>query len=504
MTTARNEWFDVHKDGLNRLLQRDSKAFVLFELLQNALDTDARNIDVDLKSTSADEAELYFKDDSTHGFSDLSHAFTLFAPSEKMDDPEKRGRFNIGEKLVLALCNEAMIYTTKGIVHFKRNGGRELRGKDRLKRGTVVKGQLRFTREDVVDFIAAAQRVIVPRGKVFVVNGVEVLPKKVIAKFNASLPTIGANAKGEMIRTQRTTRVDVYNTDGPGWIYEMGIPVVESGDRFDVDVQQKVPLSMNRDNVPPGFLSKLRAHVLNHTAAILTEDEAADKWVGDALERPETEPATVSKVMTARFGPKRVIYDPSDPEANALATSKGYTVIPGRALSKAAWANVKEAGAAKPAGQVTPTPKPFSPHGDPLKIKANLSTGERAFEAFAAKMATILLGARIDLRVVFADDPGWKTTAAYRADRDRPTLFINARRVGKVFFDNFTVNGTPLSNERDPDREGIVQALDLLIHEFAHQIESNHLSENYHVACTKLGARLAWAVSRGLLPIPGT
>jgi hypothetical protein len=38
---------------------------------------------------------------------DLSHAFTLFAESVKKGDAEKRGRFNLGEKLVLALCDEA-------------------------------------------------------------------------------------------------------------------------------------------------------------------------------------------------------------------------------------------------------------------------------------------------------------------------------------------------------------------------------------------------------------
>jgi hypothetical protein len=44
----------------------------------------------------------------------LSHAFRLFAESAKITNPEQRGRFNLGEKLVLALCDEITIRKTKG------------------------------------------------------------------------------------------------------------------------------------------------------------------------------------------------------------------------------------------------------------------------------------------------------------------------------------------------------------------------------------------------------
>jgi hypothetical protein len=69
----------------------------------------------------------------------------------------------------------------------------------------------------------------------------------------------------------------------------------------------------------------------------------------------------MTKIIDLRFGEKRVIYDPTDPEANALAVTKGYTVIHGGMLNGDEWRNVKRAGAALPAGQVTPSPKPFQP-----------------------------------------------------------------------------------------------------------------------------------------------
>jgi hypothetical protein len=36
----------------------------------------------------------------------------------------------------------------------------------------------------------------------------------------------------------------------------MGIPVVETGDRWHVDVAQKVPLNFDRDNLPPATCAR--------------------------------------------------------------------------------------------------------------------------------------------------------------------------------------------------------------------------------------------------------
>jgi hypothetical protein len=54
------------------------------------------------------------EDDAPEGFYDLTHAYTMFARTRKRSSPDKRGRFNLGEKQVLALCREARIVTTKG------------------------------------------------------------------------------------------------------------------------------------------------------------------------------------------------------------------------------------------------------------------------------------------------------------------------------------------------------------------------------------------------------
>src|SRR6185369_16888948 len=117
------QWFTVDKAGLGKILARRGKAFVLYELVQNAWDTAAKNVEVSLTAVpNRPLVEIVVKDDDPDGFKDLSHAFTLFAESEKKGDPTRRGRFNLGEKLVLALCEEARIDSTKGSVIFNAEG----------------------------------------------------------------------------------------------------------------------------------------------------------------------------------------------------------------------------------------------------------------------------------------------------------------------------------------------------------------------------------------------
>jgi hypothetical protein len=74
-------------------------------------------VSVSLEYRGRNKALLVVQDDAPEGFRDLTHAFTLFAESAKKTNPEQRGRFNLGEKLVLAMCDEVTIRTTKAAVY---------------------------------------------------------------------------------------------------------------------------------------------------------------------------------------------------------------------------------------------------------------------------------------------------------------------------------------------------------------------------------------------------
>ena len=117
------DWFSVDKEGLYKLLKRKGMQFLIYELAQNCWDTSTSQVEVKLMPVDGRPlVELVVIDDDPDGFRDLAHAYTLFAESEKKGDPEKRGRFNLGEKLVLAACLEATITSTKGTVMFGPNG----------------------------------------------------------------------------------------------------------------------------------------------------------------------------------------------------------------------------------------------------------------------------------------------------------------------------------------------------------------------------------------------
>ncbi len=114
-------WFEVSKKGLRELQEGKPKHFIARELIQNAWDEDTKKCEFACHFSDG-LAEIIVADDSPEGFRDIADAFTLFAPTYKRANPEKRGRFNIGEKQVLALCESARIETTKGTVIFDKKG----------------------------------------------------------------------------------------------------------------------------------------------------------------------------------------------------------------------------------------------------------------------------------------------------------------------------------------------------------------------------------------------
>jgi hypothetical protein len=467
-------WFEVDRAGLAKLLERRGKSFIVFELLQNAWDENTQRVDVELERLpNSPYARLTVTDDNPDGFLDLRDAFTLFAESKKKGDAEKRGRFNLGEKLVLAMSREATIRSTKGGVRFNEDGRSMLR--KGTERGTVFEAEIKLTADELEDMLTAVRRLIVPPGITTRVNGVELTPRTPVASFEAVLPTEIGDAEGVLRRSNRKARVNVYEPlEGEvGTLYEMGIPVVETGDRFLVDVMMKVPLNFDRDNVTPAYLAQVRALVLDATKDLLTTEDANATWVRDAMQSHGTEldVKTVDRMLELRFGEKRVAYDPGDLEANHRAVAEGYTLIHGRQLSSVEWEAARRAQAVLPAGRVTPTPRPFSPDGKPLRLLARENQGPEMREV-VEHLETIserLLGKPV--RVDIATDPTWPFAGAYGGG----VMVLNAGKMGKAWF-------------RSDNLEAIHT---LVLHELAHDKESNHLSDRFHDAICALGARLA-------------
>jgi hypothetical protein len=470
-------WFEVDKEGLARLLDRKGKEFALFELIQNAWDEPGvSRVDVSLEYRGWNKAVLIVEDDAPEGFRDLSHAFRLFAESAKKTNPEQRGRFNLGEKLVLALCDEVTIRTTRGGLRFDSKGRHSLRSSQSA--GSRIECLIRMTGDECQNMESQVQKLISPEGITTSFNGQRLDPRPPVEKFGATLRTDIADENGYLRRADRETTVRLYGVL-PGekaMIYEMGIPVVETGDRWHCDVGQKVPLTLDRENVPPAFLGQLRVAVFNQMHSRLNHEDMNTEWAEMAAASPNCAPEAMESYMGRRFGEKRVSYDPSDAEANKLAVSQGFTVVHGSMMSSGAWKNAKSANAISPAGQVTPSAKVWTGQDDPASAVFNewipeskWTAGMSEVAAFAKLMAGKVLNRSIAVK--FCSTPHHLGAASYGPGGE---LVFNKLRLSSGWFE-----------------QGINEdVLRLLVHEFGHEYSLDHLSSEYHEALCRIGARM--------------
>jgi hypothetical protein len=481
MNTAKN-WFDVDRKGLSKLIERRGKITLLLELVANALDADGTTrVEVLLEpEEGVPYATMIVRDDAPQGFSDMSHAWTLFAESSRKAYPQKRGRFNLGEKLVLALCTEASIISVKDAVMFDARGRTSSRA--RRARGTEFQGIARITRAELAEIKVGLRRIIPPHGVTILVNGETLPPRLPIKSFEATLATEIADDEGILRRSARKTAVHVYEPlpGMPPMLYELGMPVVETNDRWDISVEQKVPLNLDRDNVPPAFLQDVRTHVVNAMHEHLSEEDANAPLVNDALADEKATPGTVKRVLDLRYGERRAIFDPSDPEANMNLVAEGYTLIRGGQLTGAQWANAKKHDPKlRPSGQIRPTKKAFfSPDGkDSWVPREKWTPAMRTVTAYAAEICRELTASRVEVSILSDITQSW--AACYGSQG----LVFNLGRLGHAFFDACL-----------PDADGPLaptqQLNALLLHEIGHNKASNHLDEKYHETLCELGAKL--------------
>lgn len=469
----------VDKRGLAKKLANRPKSFVIYELAQNAWDepgvTEVRVKATMLTGRPVCRIEVY--DDAPEGFQELSSIYTLFKDSKKAPDPTKRGRFELGEKLVAAVALRMEVMTTKGSVVIE--GDKRRSGRIKLQRGSAVVVDIRMNREEFAAVCDEVKRLIPPKGISTTFNDELLAQRFPVCSFDTTLQTIRTDGEGNLKSTSRKTRVNVYEPlpgEVPA-IYEMGIPVVETGDKWHYDVQQRVPVNWERSNVPPGFLKALRVEVLNAMANVLDEEDTKTVWVTQAIEDERAEPTAVKQVIDTRFGADAVAMDPSDPEGTKMSFAEGRNVIGGGTFSKGAWDNIRKAGALPPAGQVTPSPKPYG-DGPPEKVKPREEWTDDMWRIaeFAEELCRKLTGFSCVVYIVSEFSAYWAANFQKGDILGDRRLCLNYCKLGKAWFSE------PKRGER---------VLSLLLHEFAHDAVSDHLSDEFHREACRLGAKLA-------------
>lgn len=488
-----SDWFSAHKDGLRqigeRLIERRGFGIIGGELYQNVMDTDATECVITIeKVPQRPVAELRVTDNDPTGFHDLSHAWTLFAPSLKKGDPEKAGRFNMGEKFVLSFCREARIVTTCGTVEFDSHGRKDY---PRRKRpvGTEFFAVIDCTNERLQQLLDYMQRIIPKPGLAVTVNGKSLVHRTPLARFTEKLATEAANDAGELRPTVRKTEVHLYEPL-PGetpMLYELGIPVVETGDKWHYDVRQKVPLNVDRDNVTPAYLRDLRVYVFNSMADKIGEDDTEAAWVNEATSDDKATDDALTTFKELKYGINAVAEDPFNPDANAAALVDGRTVIPKHGLSSGQRDNLKRVGILPSSSAAYPTAGKGAYSDDPGAVPVEVIPREKwtpgmaqVFE-YTQGVAQRLIGKKLDIQFVNwtkRDGGHWRACYGTAHLFGMPMFHYNVGILGKQWFAN-----------------GVHEDMDgLIIHELGHEFCGNHADEQYYRALTKLGAKLKAAV----------
>lgn len=467
------EWFSIDRIGLRKQRAYRSKFDILKELVSNCVDAEADTVTIKLVPVAGRPlAQISVEDNSPEGFKDLTHAWTLFAESARKGDPSKRGRFNVGEKLVLAFCDEATISTTTGTVIFDKDG-RHHHPRQKRERGSLFDAVIHMTRSEFDEVVGLMHTILVPEGVTLRFNDDKVTRRPPVHIFEAQLPTEISDLEGQIHRTARKTKIELYERimGDEAAIYELGMPVVETGDKYHVNVLQKVPLNLDRDNVTPAYLRAVRTLVLNEMHNMLTKEEATAPWVREAASDERCTDDAITTVMDQRFGEKRAAFDPNDPEANNRLVAGGTVIVPGGAMSGGEWKNAKRAEAIVPAGQISPTPKVKSdPKGAKPLDESEFTPGMRRIVDYTTDLARLLLDE--DVVVDIYRLKGHSDCAGFFG--------------GKSFGYNLTVLGEKWFDQEPTNLE----VVDLIVHELGHFYEENHLDEKYHKALTRLAAKL--------------
>jgi len=468
---TQSNWFTADKKGLAaitmRAIDKRGPGILVAELFQNSMDANATKIAILIRWAADGRHVILECTDNGDGFARLSDAWTMFAPSIKKDDATKAGRFNVGEKFVLSIATVAKIRTMCGSVGFDQKG-RTQSVHSRTDIGTDVFMSLKLKKENIQLMLDFCDTLIVPTGVELKVNGYRVANREPSRTFEETLPTeIGE----ELRRTERKTVVELHDVKNgeTATLYELGIPVVETGDKYHVNVMQKVPLNVDRDNVTPSYLRLIRVHVLNNASDMIDEKDVAMTWVQEAASDSRSTPQATARILDVQYGADALGENPFDKEANAEAVAAGRTLIPSRALSRGFKDNLYKRGQVQTSSEVFSKKSFVNCESISIDEYTRFMKVIEQLSIWVAKQTCD--GAVINVR--FISSPDSTTVADF--NRDGLMLRFNMSH--------------PLFPTKDVD------VVDLIIHELGHYYEGNHLSKGYYEALSKIGARLAMCMA---------
>ena len=344
---ATTEMFTVDPQGLRELEEGRAVWRAPLELVSNVFD-EARGYgdddrarptrcDIVIEPITGSRAHRYMVSDDGAGFRDSRDVYTLFAPTAKRSTVAVAGRFNAGEKQLIAVSKTAVVRTGSTTTTFE-NDRRTVQKHRTPHTGTSVDCVMRWTVAEAEAVVEAIKRCRPPQGLTVTLNG-ETLPSvaEAHAVVRVSLPTV-LLSEGQMRPTVRKTNVTVLTCpkETEPWLFELGVPVTKIGGEFQygLDVGQKVPLPQSRDTVAQSWLDKCIGRVIEAALLdghdILSTEDADRSYVKAALEHVQ-DPEAVDKAVDSIHG-EDAVRRSSDPVANFRAELAGHTLVSGRTL----------------------------------------------------------------------------------------------------------------------------------------------------------------------------
>ncbi len=309
-------WFGLSNAGWVAMNKARSMGHLVREAVANAFDAKPATVKLFLEP-----GYICVEDDSV-GFSSPELIYTVFL-TDKEDSHLQRGRKGRGLKELLAAGNQANVETVGCTVTFSKEGRIEV-GNTR-KNGTKIEVWGDWKNYDVEIAVEYLRTFIPPC--TLIINDVEVSPPELVETFKAELPTVVFSNGAQTTRTIET-EVKLYKSESIDFshLYEMGIPIQVLGDRFNVDIQQRVPVSDDRNTADSSFVSKLDAVMLKNFVDRWTRVELmSSRWISNGLYWVDSD---VKKKFADKFVDKRpTALKSTNAKANARLKERGYELI---------------------------------------------------------------------------------------------------------------------------------------------------------------------------------
>lgn len=484
--------FEISTEGMRQMHEARPLWQLVKELVANVWDerdNGATTCRVEVNAASHGLLEIIVEDDGP-GFANITDAYTLMAFTKKRTDSSKRGRFNIGEKELIAIAKDAIIETVGITVSFPAEGGRKQRKNDRIK-GTKITVHVKGKQTDIQPTIDMLQSFIVPENINYEFSSnygtIGELPyRKLIASTATTLKTQICDSPTAPLRdTVRKTSVDIYTRPSAksGALYEMGIYIQDIDCPYDVDVQQKVPMPVNRDMVAKAYLKDIYAEVLNQTADEITEANVSSTWVQAGLEDDRITEETLKVVGDVQIGDDTVLWS-SNPLANERAMLAGKTILHPKMLSSVVRTKYRDSGILESASNYGPSVEAYIDAGGELfgEDDARITESMELIKAYTKWVSNLTLGFECDVQ--WLNNPDSSHLAEY--SQSQQCLYFNVAILGENWF-TLKPNGRPKE-----------QHTDLILHELAHHNEGfNPHTGGYVDKLSQIGARLAHAAYEG-------